>query len=174
MLTILCFYLIINSGIPRLRVNMKVCFIGHRHIRIDNNLISLVKDTITTLIKNGATTFLFGSKSEFDTLCYQIVTELKTEYPNINRIYVRSAFQDINQSYEEYLLKLYEYTYFPPHLENAGKSSYIKRNFEMITHCKYCVFYYNKHYQPAKRKSGTKIAYEYAVKNNKEIINLYR
>ena len=117
---------------------------------------------------------MFGSKSEFDTLCWQIVSELKNEYTYINRIYVRSSFQHISKSYEEYLLKLYEYTYFPPHLENAGKSCYIKRNFEMITHCKYCVFYYNENYQPPKRKSGTKIAYEYAVKNNKEIINLYK
>ena len=77
----------------------------------------------------------------------------------------------------------YEETYFPTKLENAGKYSYVKRNYEMIDSSTYCVFYYNENYTPPlnrqalpsfKRTSGTKIAYTYATKKNKNIINLYK
>lgn len=166
---------------------MRACFIGHRTIQKNNELISLLKQTIVELINKGVTTFLFGSMSEFDDLSWEIVTSLKTTYPFIKRVYVRSAYQYIDNHYKKYLLESYEETYFPPKLENAGKYSYVERNYEMIDKSTYCVFYYNKNYvatlshQPkhkmllkSKRNSGTKIAYNYATKKKKIIINLYK
>ena len=166
---------------------MKVCFIGHKTIEKTNALISSLKETVVTLINAGVTTFLFGSRSDFDDLSWEIVTELKEEYPQIKRVYVRSAYPYIDKAYEEYLLQFYEETYFPPQIENAGKYSYIERNYEMIDKSTYCVFYYNENYipplkrptkhnivLPSRRNSGTKIAYEYAAKKKKEIINLYK
>ena len=129
-------------------------------------------------------TFLFGSKSEFDSLCLKTVTELKAKYPHIKRIYVRSAFQHIPDWYEDSLLNHYECTYFPEHMENAGKAAYMERNQEMINHSKFCVFYYDDNYPPPRRKnsrrdlfdyqpkSGTKVAYEYAEGKNRSIIIL--
>ncbi len=165
---------------------MQVCFIGHRTIKKNDKLISLLKRVVISLINNGVTTFLFGSKSEFNDLSWEIVTELKKIYPFIKRVYIRSAYQYIDKSYEKYLLQSYEETYFPPKLEKAGKCSYIERNYEMIENSNYCVFYYNEYYSPpvkrktkhdmllpSNRKSGTKIAYNYAVKKKKKIFNLY-
>ncbi|MGN0818858.1 MAG: hypothetical protein ACI4M6_00475 [Christensenellaceae bacterium] len=124
--------------------------------------------------------------SEFDDLSWEIVTKLKIKYPFIKRVYVRSNYQYIDKLYENYLLESYEETYFPPKLENAGRYSYVERNYEMIDSSSYCVFYYNENYVPPlsrhpkrndfllrKRNSGTKIAYNYALKRNKTIINLY-
>ena len=157
---------------------MQVCFIGHRFIEQNEKLISLLKETVLLLIKKGATNFLFGSKSQFDDLAWEVVTLLKKDYPFIKRIYVRSAFQHIDKSYAKYLFEHYEETYFPPKLENAGKYSYVERNYEMIDNSDYCIFYYNKNHitkngQQQQRKSGTKTAYEDAVKKKKQIINLY-
>ena len=56
---------------------MKACFIGHRTIEKTNELIVSLKETIVTLINNGVATFLFGSKSAFDNLSWEIITELK-------------------------------------------------------------------------------------------------
>lgn len=163
---------------------MQVCFIGHRTIEKTDTLVSALKETVITLINKGVTDFLFGSMSDFNDLSWEIVTELKKSYPYIKRIYVRSAFQYISRTYEEYLLKSYEETYFPLKLENAGKLSYLKRNCEMIDNSTFCVFYYDKNYIPplksvgrnslfsTRRNSGTKLAYEYAIKREKEIINL--
>ena len=158
---------------------MQCCFIGHRTIVKSKELIFLLKQTIIDLIDKGVTTFLFGSMSEFDELSWEIVTELKVTYPFIKRVYVRSAFQYIDDFYEKYLLESYEETYFPPKLENAGRCSYVERNYEMINSSDYCIFYYNENYVVSsswqnKRKSGTKIAYSYALKKKKYIINLYK
>ncbi len=164
---------------------MQVCFIGHRTIKITKELIFSLKDTVITLINKGATTFLFGSMSDFDNLAWETVTNLKTEYPFIKRVYVRSNYQYIDKLYEDYLLTAYEETYFSPRLKNAGKYSYVERNYEMIDNATYCVFYYDKNYVPQpklptkkhtlptrNRNGGTKIAYDYAIKKRKEIINL--
>ena len=79
---------------------MKVCFIGHRKIEKIEALTVLLKESVVKLLNKGATTFLFGSMSEFDDLSWKIVTELKTTFPFIKGIYVRSAFQYIDKAYE--------------------------------------------------------------------------
>ena len=163
------------------------CFFGHRKIdetdELKNNLLKITENLIAN---EEVDTFLFGSKSEFDSLCLKTVTELKEKYPHIKRIYVRSAFKNIPAWYEESILKHYECTYFPEHVENAGKASYVERNQEMINKSDFCVVYYDENYLPPRRKnskrdlfdyqpeSGTKIALKYAIQKGKHIHNLFR
>ena len=166
---------------------MRVCFIGHRTIERTEKIILSLKETVLMLIQKGASKFLFGGMCGFDNLAWEVVTELKEAYPFIERVYVRERYQHIDASYKKFLLKSYEDTYFSPELERAGKYSYVERNYEMIDKSTYCVFYYNEKYLPPlkkqskglervklKRNSGTKIAYDYAIKRKKEIINLYK
>ena len=166
---------------------MKACFIGHRNIDKTEQLCLLLKQTIEMLIKKGVSVFLFGSKSAFDNLSWEIVTKVREKHPFIKRVNVRASFQNVSRSYEKYLYQFYEETYFPNKLQKAGKISYVERNFEMIDKSNYCIFYYNQNYEPPlrlqnkgkrtlKTKSGTKLAYEYAVKKKKKkkTINLYR
>ena len=161
------------------------CFFGHRKIKESDELKIRLSKTIEELIVNHSVkNFLFGSRSDFDELCYKVVTELKEKYPVIKRIYVRAEYPIIDEEYKEYLLKLYEDTYYPEKIKNSGKAVYIKRNFEMIDNSDFCVIYYNKEYSPPKRKnskkdlteyqpkSGTKTAYEYAVKKGARVINI--
>ena len=168
-------------------MSLSCCFIGHRKIDNQESIKPILKEQIVILLEKGITKFFFGSMSKFDDLAWEVVSELKETYPSIKRIYVRSAYQYIDKSYENYLLESYEETYYPPKLENAGKCSYVERNYEMIDKSMYCVFYYNENYvpefkrqprhnmlPPSRRKSGTKIAYEYASKKEKKIINIYK
>lgn len=149
------------------------CFIGHRKITEIEDLKLRLYEIILDLIKNkNIDTFLFGSKSMFDDLCYEIVTQIKENRPNIKRIYVRAEYPDINEQYEKFLLKLYEETYFPEKIRKSGKAVYVKRNYEMIDKSQFCVIYCNKGNKPTTRKSGTEIALKYAIKRNKEIIYL--
>ena len=146
-----------------------------------NKLYEIIENLI---VNEKIDTFLFGNKSEFDSLCHKITTDLKEKYPHIKRIYLRSAFQHIPDRYEDSLLKHYEGTYFPEQIENSGRASYVERNQEMINHSKFCVVYYDEKYLPPRRKnsrrdlfdyqpkSGTAVAYDYAVKKKKEIINV--
>ena len=147
------------------------CFFGHRKITETDKLKSNLYSEIEKLITNEKVhTFLFGSKSQFDDLCHTIVTELKEKYPHIKRVYVRAEFPYINDSYRKYLLESYEDTYYPEKMIDAGKAAYVERNYEMIDNSRYCIFYYDEEGAPTARKSGTKIALDYAVKKGKQMI----
>ena len=147
------------------------CFIGHREINMTDELKEKLCVVIERLIVDeNIDTFLFGSKSQFDDLCYDVVTEIKKKYPHIKRIFVRAEYPYIDESYVAYLLKSYEDTYFPKSVLGAGKASYVKRNCEMIENSRFCIVYYKEDYTPKGRKSGTKIAFDYAEKKKKTII----
>ena len=149
------------------------CFIGHRTINETDELRTKVTEIIEKLITDkNVDTFLFGSKSQFDRLCLELVTKLKEKYPHVKRIYVRAEFPFISDDYLNYLLKSYDDTYYPEKLHGSGRAAYVERNFEMINKSKYCIFYYDEQNAPQKRKSGTKIALEYAIDKVREIINL--
>jgi len=70
-------------------------------------------------------------------------------------------------------------------IDNATKNVYIERNKEIIDNSDVCLFYYDPKYRPPVRKhfkqsttsyqpqSGTKIAFDYAIKKNKKIYNVF-
>ena len=148
------------------------CFIGHRQAKRTEELKRKIEEIVCELIvKYGVEKFLFGSKSDFDDACYQVVTAIKEKkFNNIERVYVRAEYSKITDEYIKYLLKSYEETYMPQKVERAGKGRYVVRNKEMIEISAIVVFYYDE--ENAREKSGTKIAYEYAKKKGKRIINI--
>ena len=149
------------------------CFLGHRKIQETDELRARVEEVVRELIGAGVDTFLFGSKSAFDDLCHEIVSEIREEFPYLKRVYVRAEFPHINEDYTAYLLRFYEETYFPPRIERAGRAVYVERNFEMIEKSKFCVVYYDPEYSAGKRRSGTAIAVERAKKRGCVVLNLF-
>ena len=149
------------------------CFFGHRTINETEELKARLIEILENLIvEKQVDTFLFGSKSRFNSLCLELVTTLKEKYPHVKRIYVRAEFPYISEQYKNYLLESYEETYYPEKIMNAGRAAYVERNCEMINNSKYCVIYYDEQNAPTARKSGTKIALAYAVKRGREVILL--
>ena len=176
------------------------CFIGHRIIKINQELVDRLQGEIIDIIENGVNRFIFGSRSEFDSLCHSIVTELKETYPNIIRVaYDTKSEKSILEKDKgrldtiysklfgrEFDLSAYEEVIKDDKMFVSGRASYIERNQLMIDASYYCIFYYNKDYIPPVRsyskkyismstsnKSGTAIAYQYALKKKKIIINIY-
>lgn len=161
------------------------CFFGHRKIsgadELRERLYKIIEDLI---IYEYVDTFLFGSKSDFDKLCLAVVTKLKDKYPHIRRIYVRAEFQYIDDNYKAYLLQSYDDTYYPEQISGSGRAAYVERNQIIIDQSDICIVYYNENYLPQTKKnswhdispyqpkSGTKIAYEYAKRKKKHIINV--
>ena len=179
---------------------MTVCFIGHRTVNNAEQIKGKLFSILSELIIGGADTFLFGSRSEFDSLCWQVVTELKEQHPHIKRVCytapheVAFTSKDERVQSEQFFSKMlkqevrymdYEEAVCSKKSLTANKNAYIMRNQEMIDHSDTCVFYYNKDYLPPKRKPtskflsdyqtkrGTAIAFEYATRKKKQIINLY-
>ena len=166
--------------------NKVCCFIGHRKIdktpKLRENLLNIIEDLI---VNKSVSTFMFGSKSKFDDFAHKIVTELQKKYPHIKRVYVRAEFPYISDDYKDYLLEKYEDTYYPENMIDAGKAAYVERNQEMIKNSFYCICYYDENYAPPRRKnsrrdlfdyqpkSGTKVAYDFAVKKCGQVINVF-
>lgn len=169
----------------------KTCsFFGHRKIDSNDNLKQRVKECVEELIvKYGVQRFLFGSRSEFNDLCHLVVSELKEKYPKIKRIcytcksegcVLEVEREEREKIYSRVLKREIHLLGFEEEFEHktkyeAGRASYIERNQAMINDSDYCVFYYDINYVPLTRtKSGTKLAYEYAVRKNKKVVNLFK
>ena len=149
------------------------CFFGHRKLNESEELKSKLNEIIEKLIvEKQVDTFLFGSKSQFNSLCQEAVTQIKEKYPHIKRVYVRAEYPYISEDYNKYLLENYENTYYPEKIMNSGRASYVERNYEMIDNSQFCIVYYDEQGAPTTRKSGTKIAIDYAKKKCKNIINV--
>lgn len=179
----------------------KVCSVfGHRDTKLNEKQVDSLKLIIEDLIKNcNVDTFLFGSKSAFDNLCHLIVTDIKVKYPNIKRIaYTCKSEECILESEREKWEEIYSNMYHKEvHLlgveeeiehktkYTAGRASYIERNYAMINASDYCIFYYDENYLPEYKRyskkgigfyqpnSGTALAYSYAKRKNKIIINIF-
>lgn len=175
------------------------CFFGHRKIEIteelQNRLLAIIENLI---ISENVTTFLFGSRSQFDDLCHSIVTELKDKYPDLRRVCyltksetatLEDEREEKEKSYSklfnrEIHLKGYEDAILPEKMYTSGRASYAERNQLMIDQSDFCVVYFDENYLPPRRKnskrdvldyqpkSGTKIAFDYANTKKKTVINV--
>lgn len=66
-------------------------FFGHKEIKVTNELKEELTRQIIDLIENKSVElFYFGGFSNFDDLCWQVVTEQKIKYQYIKRIYCLS------------------------------------------------------------------------------------
>ncbi len=177
------------------------CFIGHRDIEITPELTQKVTVIVEGLIKEGVTRFIFGSRSEFNDLCHEVVTRLKEKYPQIVRIkystkseapVYESEREELEESlskvlHEEVHLAAHEEIYKPEIMFSSGKASYIERNEIMIDNSDCCVFYYDEDYKPKQKivsdksvgktltslNSGTALAFAYAVCKKKRVFNVF-
>ena len=160
-----------------------VCFIGHRKINGTPELRGHLRDILSELIETGTVNFIFGDNSAFNDLCYEAVTALKQTHPEIRRIKFRRDYADADEYTMRFLLSGYEESICPEGVSKAGKAGYAERNQAMIRESDTCVFYYDEGYRPARRKnsksdltdyqpkSGTAIAYAYAVQKKKKVYN---
>jgi len=169
-------------------MNKKIAVFGHRKIDEGdkdylNNQLNL---TFEQLINMGDKTYLFGSNSEFNDLCYKIITNFQNKYTNIERIGYLCAKEIAftNEEQGRYLnfikkskskginIEIYEDI---KQFDFDAKNLYIERNKKMIDDADICIFYYKQKFLVKNSKgeitnSGTKIAFEYAKLKNKEIV----
>lgn len=143
---------------------------GHSKIEITDSLKEKIYLTFEDLItQENVGYFYFGGFGEFDDLCWQVVTDLKTKYPNINRIFCLSdpRHQNVfkrpkwlrNEDYEEiiYLDLKFDYWY----------TRIYYRNVEMVNLSDFVIFYVNHD-----EKSGAYKILQYAIKKKKQYINI--
>ena len=167
--------------------------------RTQRNYGKRYKKTIKELINNESVTyFLFGSRSDFDSVCHDVVTELQEIYPNIKRVAYTCRHEAVTMKEDKaeeeriwsnilkrpVLIRDYDAEYEHPTKYTSGKANYMERNQAMINDSNFFVFYFDDTYKPPRRKygksyltdyqpkSGTAVAYAYAVQKKKTVYNL--
>ncbi len=144
-----------------------VCsFFGHSmfvECRID---LKKFKTTIETLIKKGVHTFLVGNHGEFDKLALQTCLELKDKYSHIKIIKVLSNISSFSK--EKLHNKNIEIITYPIE-QYHFKQRILKTNQFMIDNSDVIVAFVDMR----EIKSGAKQAILYALRKNKQIINLF-
>jgi len=169
------FYGVISQGVaPYFFVIMeeKICsFFGHRQIERTEKLCELITTEITKAIDYGCRIFYFGGYGEFDSLCYQILSEIKQENRalGIERIYCVAQEKYLRKSVRYFNPEDYEkIIYLMPEFDGWYKSIYF-RNCAMIDRSDYVIFYAEE-----RESSGAYKAYKYAKrKKNKILINIF-
>lgn len=176
----------------------KVCAIlAPKLVRLSDDVKNDIENCIKTLIfEKKVTTFLFEPQSNFGIICFKIVTQLKKDYPHIQRICYTSKNEycvldnnnvhyTLQSSCSNSELICYDKEI---HYENkyiTGNFSLIERNWKMIDESDIILFYYDEKssantkelhkFNPIKQPFKTNIgyAYKYALSKNKMIINLH-
>lgn len=150
-----------------------VCFTGHRDIDITQayRIPPLLKDVLRECIERGASRFLAGGAMGFDTLAALCVLELKTEFPHIKLELIlpcknqSQKWNDINRRIYDMILERadrVEYLY-----ESYTASCMHDRNRRLVDETDVALAYL------AHSGGGTAYTVAYALKCQKELINIY-
>ncbi len=182
----------------RMYDHLSCSFFGHPKINVTAELKEKLTKTVVNLIENeNVRQFLFGASTDFDALCHDVVTELQGKYPDIVRIaydtpYESSATEEDRKFLEFALSKFYKQAVRVRVYEQVVPSIDIyppkricdeERNRAMVDDSDFCVFFYDKNYThdeklyrkrfSAATKSDVGKTFRYAVRNGKEVLNLF-
>lgn len=145
------------------------CF-GHLSVDITEELTSRTRREIEKAIEDGVRIFLFGGRSDFDDLCYTIVTEKKNANPNLN---LKSFFcfaldKQLKKPPAWFVRKEYEALICPAKQFDYWYTAIYYRNLAMIDKSDLILFYVEK-----RENSGAYKTYRYAQKKHKPLVNLF-
>ena len=150
-----------------------VCFTGHRDIDVSHAYLipPLLKSVLRECIDRGARRFLAGGAMGFDTLAALCVLELKAEFRDI-RLELILPCKNQSQKWNELNRSIYDMI-----LERADSVEYLHagytatcmhdRNRRLVDQSDAVIAYL------AHSGGGTAYTAAYALKNNKELINVY-
>lgn len=143
------------------------CF-GHLEVEITDELRSRTEKAVEEAIENGVTVFLFGGRSDFDDLVYEIVTQIKEREgrSDIQRIFCFPLDSQLRKPPRWYQQKEYEDRICPVKRIDWWYTAIYYRNCAMIDESDLVLFY-----AEARENSGAYKAYQYAVRAHKKLLN---
>ncbi len=158
------------------------CFVGHRKLENPEEVAAALAKVVMRLVgQDNVRTFLFGSKSEFDTLSLAIVTECKRHVPEIKRVAYtcksegcmlekdRAKWDRLRSKADMELMETFVDEEFEHKTKyTAGKASHVERNVAMVDASDVCVIYY----EPSNPNNGTRRVYEYLQRTKKPFFNI--
>ena len=145
---------------------MIITFCGHSNCLFsDEEKEKLKQLLIKEIRKNPTCKFYLGGYGDFDSLCLQTLRELKTDFPNIELLFI-TPYLDKNYSKLQLAKYYYDDVIFPP-IENVPrKFAILKRNEWMVDSADLVIAYVKYSW------GGASKTLEYAKRKKKPIINL--
>ena len=145
---------------------MIITFCGHSNCLFIDEEKEKLKQLLTKEIrKNPTCKFYLGGYGDFDSLCLRTLRELKTDFPNIELLFI-TPYLDKNYSKLELAKYYYDDVIFPP-IENVPrKFAILKRNEWMVDSADLVISYVKYSW------GGAVKTVEYAKRKKKQIINL--
>ena len=143
------------------------CF-GHLDVEITDKLRARTSEEIDKAIADGVRIFLFGGRSDFDDLVYDIVSEKKAQNPqlDIKRIFCFALDKQLRRPPSWFVRKEYEGYDCPIKDFDWWYTAIYYRNCAMIDQSDLVLFYAEE-----RENSGAYKAYKYAIKVHKSIVN---
>ena len=145
------------------------CF-GHSDVDITDELTARTRIEIDKAIEDGVRIFLFGGRSDFDDLCYDLVTEKRNANPqlNIKRVFCFALDKQLRKPPRWYVPKEYEALECPTKDFDYWYTAIYYRNLAMIDQSDLILFWVEE-----RENSGAYKTYRYAIKKHKRIVNLF-
>lgn len=118
---------------------MTITFCGHSNFSFDNTIKQKLKNLLLQEIrKNPACKFYLGGYGDFDSLCLNILKEIKADFPAIELLFITPYLND-NYSKLETAKLYYDGIIYPP-LENVPQQFCIsKRNEWMVNEADFLI-----------------------------------
>ena len=143
---------------------MIISFFGHSSFYDNKITVCNVVDILEKKINNKDVEFYLGNYGSFDTFAYNVAKEYQSRNTNAKLVFITPYLN--NERCNEFSKKCDSSVY--PEIEKIPlKYAIIERNKWVVRKSDLIIFYY-------KFLGGTAIAYDYAIKKRKTIINLAR
>ncbi len=139
---------------------MVVTFCGHKNVYQTERVSQQVKQIVSSLVKEGADTFLLGGYGSFDSIAAVAVRDLKKEYPGLRSVLVLPYLN------RDYNTSLYDESIYPP-IEDVPKRFAISRRNEWMVEKADVIIAYVDH-----DWGGAATTLRYAERKKKRIINV--
>ena len=145
---------------------MTITFCGHSNFLFsDEEKEKLKQLLIKEIRKNPTCKFYLGGYGDFDSLCLRTLRELKTDFPDIELLFI-TPYLDKNYSKLELAKYYYDDVIFPP-IENVPrKFAILKRNEWMVDSADLVIAYVKYSW------GGAAKTLEYAKRKKVPIINI--
>ncbi|MBR2323022.1 MAG: hypothetical protein IKA54_05465 [Clostridia bacterium] len=146
---------------------MIVTFCGHSLCSLNGDEMSLLEKQLIDIIENEPNcNFYLGGYGNFDKICFDLLSKLKSKYTNIKRVFITPYLYNYDKL--KSLSKIYDETMYPPIETAPPKFAIDRRNRWMIENSDMLICYITHTF------GGAYKTYKYALNKNIKIINIFQ